>query len=142
MGINCSCGVSSKTVVIINLKTTDCRRNGPLTITVDACANRLALSTVSATFVDQSGRTPNRRFSFSSTSIQVVSCTKENTSCIVRLAGMGLVSGETTPRQFIIAFRNNPDPAIDQLIRFSITDFVDLTRIANLHPDLTFIGCL
>jgi hypothetical protein len=142
MGLRCLCGVNSKTVVNVSLKTSDCRRNGPLTITVDACASRLALSTVSATFVDQSGRNPNRSFSFSSTSIQVVSCTQDNGTCIVRLAGMGLVSGETTPRQFIIAFRNNPDPAADQIIRFSITGFVDLVRIAYLKPDLTFIGCL
>jgi hypothetical protein len=143
MGVRlCSCEVRSKSVGIITLKTDDCRRFGPLTITVDACADRLALSNVSVTFVDQSGRTPNRSFSFSSTSIQVVSCTQENGTCIVRLAGIGLVSGETTPRQFIFAFRNNPNPAVDQIIRFSITGFVDAIRIANLQPDLTIIGCL
>jgi hypothetical protein len=142
MGIRtCLCGVRAKSNGIITLKTDVCRRVGPLTINVDACANRLRLSTVSATFVDQSGRTPNRNFKFNSTRIQVVTCTQENGKCIVRIKGMGIVSGETTPRQFFIAFKNNPIPFVDQIINFSISGFVDLVYLAYLKPDLTFIGC-
>jgi hypothetical protein len=146
MGLRCeSCGVRSNptaAAVSISLNFVDGGiRSGPLTLTVDACADRLDLSTVSVAFVDQSGQIPNRSFSFTSTEITSVTCSIVNNECRVLIIGMGLVTGEITPRQFILQVTDRPSPLPDRLQVFSITGFVSNTTLANLTPDLTFFGC-
>ena len=146
MGIRCSCGVLStpitSTIGTINMTFADnVTRSGNLTINVNACADRLDSSTFSATFTDTSGVIPPRNFTFTATSFQNVICFQENGSCQVITSGMGLVSGETTPRRFTLTFRNNPSPTADQLITFVILQFVSNSTTPNVDPNLTFFGC-
>jgi hypothetical protein len=146
MGLRCSCGVrstpSTSTIDTINMTFADnVTRSGNLTINVDACVDRLDFSTFSATFTDTSGVIPPRNFTFTATDFDTVICFQENGSCQVITSGMGLVSGETTPRRFSLTFRNNPSPTADQLITFVILGFVSNSTTPNLAPDLTFFGC-
>jgi hypothetical protein len=69
------------------------------------CRTPLESSTVSATFLDQSGVTSNRSFTFTSTNITQVLCNVSDGECQVSIFGMGLVSGEKVPRKFVFVFR-------------------------------------
>ncbi|MEH6992909.1 hypothetical protein V7075_09370 [Neobacillus drentensis] len=145
MGLRCaSCGVRTNPTAVgtITLDFTDGgSRTGTLTLDIDVCADRLGTSTVFATFEDLSGIDPNRSFTFTSTSITSVLCTPENENCLVNIQGMGLVSGEMAPRNFLILLSNVPNPANDQILIIRILDYVINEISADLTPDLTFFGC-
>lgn len=145
MGIRCSCGVLStpitSTIGTISLTFADnVTRSGNLSIDIDVCEDRLDSSTVLATFTDTSGVIPARNFTFTATSFQDVICFPENGSCQVLIFGMGLVSGETTPRNFTLTFRNNPFPTADQIVTFNILQFASNSNTPNVN-ELTFFGC-
>jgi hypothetical protein len=145
MGLRCSCGVRTNPVSIapnITMNFVDGGlRDGTLTIAANACVDRLESSTFSATFVDQSGMTPNRSFVFTSTSVTNVICSPTSVDCIGSILGMGLVTGELTPREFSVTFQNRTLPFSDRLLVISIDGFVSNFTNADLTPDLTFFGC-
>ncbi|OLS34467.1 hypothetical protein [Bacillus sp. MRMR6] len=95
-------------------------------------------STVTAIFVDESGLTPNRSFTFTSTAIAFVGCFDfgQGFCELVIIGGMGLVVGETIPREFMLSLSIN-----NQIGNFPIFDFTRFVEGGNLEPDLTFFGC-
>lgn len=122
MGIRCSCGIMTNPVATglfpYFFLQDNSVRNGTITFTINACADRLEQSTLTATFVDQSGELPNRSFTFTSTNVTSVNCMDpEGGLCTIVIEGTGLVTGETTPRTFNFAFR---DPSV---FGFTITGF-------------------
>ncbi|QCJ44597.1 hypothetical protein FAY30_23400 [Bacillus sp. S3] len=145
MGLSCSCGVRSRptaTTLSITLNFVDGGlRSGPLIITVDACTDRLELSTISVSFDDQSGLLPNKSFSFTSTSITGISCSDFRDDCAVSIQGMGLVTGEVTPRQFGVLLLNRPLPNSSRLQSLFIPGFVSNNTLGDLTPNLMFFGC-
>ena len=145
MGLRCSCGVRSNPTAASPSITLDFEdgglRDGPITLTVDVCADSLELSTLSITFVDASCMLPNRSFSFTSTSITNVRCSDFNGACEVRIQGMGLVTGELTPRPFLVLLINRQLPLSDSLQVLIINGFLTNITNADLTPDLTFFGC-
>jgi hypothetical protein len=142
MGLRCAtCGLQTNPTATgtITMQFQDgVSRTGTLTLRIDVCADNLAISSVVATFDDQSGIIPERDFVFTSTVITNVTCDLVNNECRVGIVGMGLVTGEVTPRQFLLSFRDRP---IDLLTAFNITGFVGNISPSNLTPDLTFFGC-
>lgn len=146
MGLACSCGVRSNPVSVATnigfLFADGESRDGTLTFAVNVCVDRLELSTFSAIFADGTGFIPNRSFSFTATDITVVSCTPNpDGTCTVSIQGMGLVTGEVTPRLFTVTFVNRPSPSTDRMISFTIAGFGNNTILGDLAPDLTFFGC-
>jgi hypothetical protein len=141
MGLRCSCGVRTNPTatasILFRFQNEEFFRIGPMTMRANICANRR--STLSVTFDDESGMTPNRSFTFTSTDITEVNCTSVGGGlCEVSIVGMGLVSGELTRRQFqIILFEGIPG-GNDLLVRLEITGFTDANGFFSLEPDLTF----
>jgi hypothetical protein len=142
MGLRCaSCGVQTNPIANGTITMTfqdGVTRTGTITLRLDVCADSLTLSSVVASFDDQSGVIPERDFVFTATVITNVTCNLVNNECRVIISGMGLVTGEVTPRQFTITLRDRP---IDVLTEFTIVGFATNTLFPNLTPDLTFFGC-
>lgn len=142
MGLICTCGVRTNPVAITNSATfifpeAD-TATGPATYRADACADRLESSSFSIVFVDTDNEGLNRSFSFASTSIQQVTCAEVAGQCEITLFGMGLVTGELTPRQFLVIFRPNVN-----VVRFlTIQEFASQTEVAIVTPgSITGFGC-
>jgi hypothetical protein len=139
MGLRCSCGVRTNPIAVdpdVAFGFPDgIVRRGPLTLTANICADRPELSTFTASFVDlTTGGTGS--FVFTSTTITTISCDIIQGECFVTVSGMGLVTGEITPRQLFIQFTEN-----NSLNAFSIGDFAALIEVVELQPDLTIFGC-
>ncbi|MEH7390864.1 hypothetical protein [Bacillus sp. JJ1474] len=151
MGLRCSCGVrTNPDAATENLDMfffeDRSTRPGSITLSVNACADRLESTTFTATFFDQSNGGDDRSFTFSATpaSTESVSCGFLDADvCIVDLKGEGLVTGETTPREFEVSFTTGPPSSSDTLFNLSIADFASgpVLGAADLQPDLTFFGC-
>jgi hypothetical protein len=144
MGLRCSCGVRTNPIAVdpeifIGFFQDGVNRRGPLTLTANICADTPELSTFTASFVDLTGGI--RSFVFTSTTITAISCDIFEGECIVTIMGMGLVTGELTPRQFTVRFTDRPSPLSDTLNIFTIVGFSTLVQVGELQPDLTFFGC-
>ncbi|MFB3164735.1 hypothetical protein ABLO26_25575 [Neobacillus sp. 179-J 1A1 HS] len=150
MGLRCSCGVRTNPISTTNVTLTfvDVEpredRNGILTLTIDACADRPDQSTLTA-FVDQSGLIPNRSFTFTATDFEFVACGlvsgPVDIECRVQLGGIGLVTGQTTLFDFTFDLRNPESPLSDILEQIVIVNFANSLERRELQPALTFFGC-
>jgi hypothetical protein len=138
MGLRCSCGVRTNPIAVdpdILMGFVGTIRRGALTLTANICADRPELSTFTASFVDPTVG-DNRSFVFTSTTITQINCVILGGECTVIINGMGLVTGELTPRQFFVQITEN-----NTLTAFSIGDFAIILEVGELQPDLTFFGC-
>jgi hypothetical protein len=139
MGIRCSCGVTTNPVVTGNTFVTfldqpNVGTPGTVTISADACADRLNLGTASITFTNSP-----RSFEFTSITITSVICSTIGDTCQIVVSGTGLVTGENTPRQFTIIFMDQSGIVNDSVI-FSIDGFA----IGNFQVppgSFTVTGC-
>lgn len=147
MGLRCSCGVRSNPIATVLEPVEflffgdDPPRRGTMTITVNACADTVESSTLIVNFVDQSGRTPNRSFTFTATLFEEVVCTRQGETCLLEIFGQGVVTGEITPRNFIVSFQNQQSPFLDDVLTVFIDGFGQLFNGRPVQPDLTFFGC-
>ncbi|OLS34471.1 hypothetical protein BTR25_21855 [Bacillus sp. MRMR6] len=144
MGLACSCGVRTNPIAVdpdILIGFPDgMTRRGALTLTANICADRPELSTFTASFVDPN-IVDNRSFAFTSTTFTTISCEIIQGECTVSITGMGLVTGELTPRLFFVQFIDSPSPLSDTLSAFSVGDFAAIIEVGELQPALTFFGC-
>lgn len=146
MGLRCSCGVRSNPIatdlnVLFFFNEDETQRTGTLTVTVNACADTLDSSILTVSFVDQSGVIPNRSFTFTATSFDSVFCFTLEGLCAIDIIGTGLVTGEITPRGFLVRFTDQPSPTNDEVNVVFIPGFAQLIGSASVQPDLTFFGC-
>ncbi|WNS76438.1 hypothetical protein RRV45_05355 [Bacillus sp. DTU_2020_1000418_1_SI_GHA_SEK_038] len=146
MGLSCSCGVRTNPVATSRFDMfffeDRSTRRGSITLSVNACADRLESTTFTATFTDQSDLGDNRSFIFSATpaNTRSVSCGFVDVGeCIVTIKGEGLVTGETTLRVFEVNFITRPST----LFNFIIDDFASGPSFGSedIQSDLTFFGC-
>jgi hypothetical protein len=146
MGLRCSCGVRSNPIAIdpdMQIAFADGNvRSGSLTLTINVCEDTPDSSTFIASFVDQSGMIPNRSFVFTATEFNEIRCVIIEGECSVIIEGIGLVTGEITPRFFQARFVDQPSPSSDQVTIFVIDAFASIVNIPpSVQPDLTFFGC-
>jgi hypothetical protein len=97
-----------------------------LTPTVNVCEDTPESSSFTASFMDG-----DRSFVFTSTSITTVECQLIGGECNITINGMGLVTGEITPRNFIVRFIDRSTPLSDQLNLFVIVGFTNLTSVCH-----------
>ena len=150
MGLHCSCGVHTNPSATGTLDMfffeDSTTRPGSITLSVNACADRLESTTFTTSFVDQSNAGDDRSFTFSATpaNTESVICGFLTVDvCIVTIKGEGLVTGETTPREFEVSFTTGPSSSSDTLFNLNIAGLASgpVLGSADLQPDLTFFGC-
>lgn len=131
MGLRCLCGVrvglDGVAAVRVNQEVTfnadmGGTRRGTLTYLADVCAQDLAGSELSISFLQTSNETPDRSFTGTSTVITSVLCNQEGVNCEITVTGSIDTGSGIFP--FTAVFRDIANPmAMDDVQSFVITGF-------------------
>jgi hypothetical protein len=132
MGLRCTCGVlvglpfTGVEAIATNEEVTfegfTGTRRGTLRYTADVCADSLDTSTVTISFVQTSGETPNLSFTGTSTEITSVVCNQMGMNCEITVTGTIETEFGTFP--FTAEFRDIVDTSnVDQVQIFEIDGF-------------------
>ncbi|WP_262176649.1 hypothetical protein [Saccharococcus sp. Marseille-Q5394] len=147
MGLICSCGaIVTGTDPEVPIDFVNERATGQISFTANICRDRLEQSSLQVVFVDNEPIPNNNSFVFTSIpgQISVVICEplEPQGGCRIVVLGMGLVTGEVTPRNFTIIFQDSGGLNDDFALIQEINGFVLQAQSAELPPgSVTVLGC-